>query len=785
MILPRNLVQAVRNHHVIPFVGAGVSQGVKRGLFPSWKELLEGLAQELEEEGLSDHRDQVLASLASNQYLDAAEEALRGLGPFLFNKSLRKRFRVKKPPDANLATVRALWELRPSLVLTTNYDDVLIWGCEHAERLANDQADELRLLHAEETPEQPRIWHLHGTIHRLSTIILGGSHYQRLYRAPTPALTSAPLPVPDPALAPARALPKEEQARQQEAFRDYAWAVGELQRRLEVRPFLYVGFSLSDDYVMEQVKYVLQVTHAKNAPSYALMRKGQGNKAFLKTQYNIQLIEYEDYQDLPKLLEALREQAFGPRVVPPPASVPSPAPPPAPQFLSSTDLPPRSSAPQMPGGGAAMMGPISFSQPPSTAPAHRVSAGASRSKDDESGRGEEVVGASDWILDEEVVGASDWILGEEVVGASARILFLGEPGDEDAAAAPLGDAHPPSSLEPGDEDGDGVLAGSSPLEEEALPPQKIRRGPDDAKPGFVARASLLDGYQHILQRERKLVLLAPRRGGTGTLARQMTERYGTRFSWLAPPNHPDATEADYCRSLSGRDDVRDFEALLAELRRRGAEGGAEHLVVLRYEWGPVDLLTTLGIYLRRLLEEPSPVAFEVLVAGGIRSAFLIHHVNEYSAFKDAPRRDVPDFTVAEVRALLNGAGEDIAEAEAVHAATGGYLGLLMEVLDEGPPFDPASLTQRLSSSPRVRDALRDRLREDDREQRTGRRHARWVLEELLQGREVSPLEGLDHQTEYPEVRLYFDGLVRTEKSSGRTVFRCEAVARAVRGLLKG
>src|SRR4051794_21777885 len=40
MNFPRELVEAVRKNQVVPFVGAGVSMGVKRGAFPSWIQLL-------------------------------------------------------------------------------------------------------------------------------------------------------------------------------------------------------------------------------------------------------------------------------------------------------------------------------------------------------------------------------------------------------------------------------------------------------------------------------------------------------------------------------------------------------------------------------------------------------------------------------------------------------------------------------------------------------------------------------------------------------------------------
>ena len=308
MPLPNDLVEALRRHDVVPFVGAGVSLGIKRGLFPGWRELLEALAVELENQQLQEAAAELRHHLAGDNLLEAAEVGLQQLGAHRFNRFLRGRFRVPKPSDAELAVVRALWALRPPLILTTNYDDVLAWGAEHAERLANDQPDELALMHAERNPDAPRIWHLHGTIHRLSTVILGGSDYERLYGA----LGDGP------------GAPRDDRSRQQVAYRGYAWAVSELDKQLSSRSFLYVGFSFNDEYVLRQVKHVLQATRGKTAPSYALMKKGQGNRAHLWSQYNIQLIEYADHgTPLVELLEELRRTAF------PAPAAPKPSPPPA------------------------------------------------------------------------------------------------------------------------------------------------------------------------------------------------------------------------------------------------------------------------------------------------------------------------------------------------------------------------------------------------------------------------------------------------------------------------
>ncbi|HEX8704166.1 MAG TPA: SIR2 family protein, partial [Myxococcaceae bacterium] len=216
MNYPRELVEAVRRYQVVPFVGAGISMGVKRGLFPSWIQLLEGLAERMRDEGLPDSAiAEVRQRITQGDFLTAAETAFRELGAYRFNRFLRERIRLKQPRDADLAVIQALWELRPPVVLTPNYDDVLLWGREDAEAVSNDQDDELNLMDAEATPDTPRVWYLHGTIHRLSTLVLAGADYKRLYG----------------------------DSAQPASYSQYTNALVRLREWIRAKPFLYMGFS--------------------------------------------------------------------------------------------------------------------------------------------------------------------------------------------------------------------------------------------------------------------------------------------------------------------------------------------------------------------------------------------------------------------------------------------------------------------------------------------------------------------------------------------------------------
>jgi hypothetical protein len=464
-------------------------------------------------------------------------------------------------------------------------------------------------MDAEASADTPRVWYLHGTIHRLATLVLAGADYKRLYGD-----TGQPT-----------------------SYSQYTNALVRLREWIRSKPFLYMGFSFSDPYVLKQLEHVIGITKGRHVPSFALMKKGQIDRGALWPKYNIQLVEYEDHgPPLAEFLRGLSQAAFG----------------------------------------------------------------------------------------------------------STRVSM----SLESLSATPT----------PGE-----------------LPP--------------VARPALEQEYARILRTQHRLVLLAPEDGGARALARRVAAQYGERVTWLAPPNVPDCTEAEYCRALAGDDpdasNVTSFDALVAHLRKRATRLGRDHLVVLRYEWGPFDHLTVLGRHLRRMMDEPSAAQFHFLIAGGERSAWLLHNMKSFSVFKDAPRREVPDLTVDEMHQFLDAAGYNGSRwAQGVHAATGGHIGLLREVLSSDGDLDIDAVTARLVRGPSLRGTVQECLRQDERNGYTGERSCQSVLAKLLAGQQVRELDPLDNQVEYPEVRLYFAGLVRSD-AAGKTMLRCKAVELAARDAL--
>lgn len=290
----------------------------------------------------------------------------------------------------------------------------------------------------------------------------------------------------------------------------------------------------------------------------------------------------------------------------------------------------------------------------------------------------------------------------------------------------------------------------------------------------VLRVGLIKTLLEKLEQERRLLILSPRRGGARTLVRQMVERSGfaqdalTRLS----PSPLAKTAADYFAALTGDPNVQNAMAFDAWQRRRLRLGSDRHLIVLLHDGGEPELLSELAEVLRGCQQDPR---FHILVAGEARAAVLKYGLADTSYFSGMPDERVPELHCEELQVLLGCTDE---EAAAVWAATGGHPGLVRAAVRAGGPRTEEALAAQLARVPDVRDILARRLQEDDRKLTSqGRHHAAPVLRALLQGQPVRALEDLSNDLRFPEVRLYFDGMLRSE-ADGVTRFRCEAVRRA-------
>lgn len=129
MSIPQSLRSNLSAGRVIPFVGAGVSMSVldresRQPAFPSWRQLLRGAADRLEQETKTAEADVIrsLMNLPHPDFLYAATQARKGLGP-LWYEYLKEKIEIpfEKIDPESLELARriggweAIWLSRPTM----------------------------------------------------------------------------------------------------------------------------------------------------------------------------------------------------------------------------------------------------------------------------------------------------------------------------------------------------------------------------------------------------------------------------------------------------------------------------------------------------------------------------------------------------------------------------------------------------------------------------------------------------------------------------------------------
>lgn len=284
--IPKTLEDALRDDFVVPFVGAGVSMNVKDKhgniLYPSWGKLLAGAAERLRADGKTDEASVVLGLLNKRNpdYYESARYAREGMGPGWYGY-LREM--LDPPRDridpASLALARAIWKLPSRLIVTTNYDQVLRFaldGSADEERINVDATTQLAAMLRQKI-ERPTVWHLHGHIHEPQKMILTPDGYKALY-------------------------PSEEGKSQYEA------ALHALRHLLAARTFLFIGFSLDDDWFGAQIESVQQAFDDSSGPHYMLVRESERRETQRRLRHLrcLEFITFDNFGDpLVEKVEAL------------------------------------------------------------------------------------------------------------------------------------------------------------------------------------------------------------------------------------------------------------------------------------------------------------------------------------------------------------------------------------------------------------------------------------------------------------------------------------------------
>ena len=288
--IPDKLRDRLRARRVIPFVGAGVSMSVQdretgEPLFPSWRQLLERAAEELIKQQRSPYAGAIRAQLQFDKpdYLSIAQNAREGLIGSNWFDFLRSQFGHLREQAKNesLALAQAVWGLGSSLIVTTNYDNVLRWASPNPADLntwdINAPANQLNFLQGNPLP--PTIWYLHGKIDNATNIILTPNGYNHLYP----------------------------EALSHEVEKKYEAALRTLHTSLAAYTFLFIGYSLDDYHFGVQLKGINEIYQGLTGPHFVLALEADRER-IASLDSSLQIITFEGYgEPLLKLVRQLGE----------------------------------------------------------------------------------------------------------------------------------------------------------------------------------------------------------------------------------------------------------------------------------------------------------------------------------------------------------------------------------------------------------------------------------------------------------------------------------------------
>lgn len=286
MSLPLALRTAVSRKTLVPLVGAGVSMSVKKvdggRVFPSWPELLALGVQALLSENKEAYARAAKSMLDLNKFQESADLLKEGLTGSLWQKFLRGVFDVEKASiDANtLSLPKAIWTLSDR-VITLNFEKVLEISSpapNDTGSLTNLYASELATF-ANGDVEKNTVWHLHGSIENISSIIFTGSSYETLYKQDD----------------------------------NYIAALEVLNSIARSSNLLFVGCSLEDADLLSKINKIHAVFGDNTGPHYALVHKAEVAEIRGKLKgLPIDIIEFEEFgKPLVDLINEISSTAGG------------------------------------------------------------------------------------------------------------------------------------------------------------------------------------------------------------------------------------------------------------------------------------------------------------------------------------------------------------------------------------------------------------------------------------------------------------------------------------------
>lgn len=284
--LPQSLIDAIKNNTLIPFVGAGVSMGIKDNqdnrIFKSWTNSLLDAVEILNNEQKTKEATAIkaLLDLPDVDYLEIASKIHKYLNSH-WNTYLKQTF-DKSFETINQDSLQIPKEILKinNLVITTNYDNVLNWAynnenkdlIEWDKKALYGQVESLK-----QNPSKQTIWYLHGKISNPDDIVFTKESYE-------------------------------------ETYKENSGAIEVLKSHLLTKSFLFCGFSLDDQYIKMQMEKLKEIFGTNLSKHYMIIQKGQ--KKDFSYLGDIHFLEVENYdKDYLALLQEINQQKNSNQIV--------------------------------------------------------------------------------------------------------------------------------------------------------------------------------------------------------------------------------------------------------------------------------------------------------------------------------------------------------------------------------------------------------------------------------------------------------------------------------------
>jgi hypothetical protein len=244
---PTLLTNLPKEVKLLPVIGAGVSMSLKshagQPLFPSWTAVLQRAADELLKIGKVKPSGAICSMIEYEMYQEAADIAKKAFVGKSWGDFLNSVFDIAPneiDPDTK-ALPEAIWGVSRR-VITLNFDKVLRYTCPSPSVTAFDNENRTALADfVRGSDGKDFIWHLHGTIDNISSLIFTSSGYEELY----------------------------------EEDKNFKAAIAALRTVSATERLLFVGCSLSDAELIAKIAEVAQVFDDHVGPHYALVHKSE------------------------------------------------------------------------------------------------------------------------------------------------------------------------------------------------------------------------------------------------------------------------------------------------------------------------------------------------------------------------------------------------------------------------------------------------------------------------------------------------------------------------------